>query len=51
MRKKVLTLVCLSLLALASMGWTNRSVADSGEAKYAQCPIVETCCGFCDVAK
>ena len=47
MRKKVLTLVSLSLLAVASMVWTSRVEADSGEAKYVRCNMAETCCGNC----
>ena len=47
MRKKVLTLASLALLALASMVWTNRSEADSGEGEYVRCTIVQTCCGSC----
>ncbi|MCH7591188.1 MAG: hypothetical protein IH989_00200 [Planctomycetes bacterium] len=47
MRKKVLTLVSLSLLAVASMVWTSRAEADGGEAKYVRCIMAETCCGFC----
>ncbi len=47
MRKKALTLVSLSLLAIASMVWTNRSEADSGETKYVRYNMAETCCGFC----
>lgn len=47
MRSKILTLVCLSLLAVSSMVWANRSTADSGTVKYAECEMAGSCCGFC----
>ena len=52
MHKKVLMLICLSAMAVASAVWTSRSEADTGEARYGQCPMVqETCCGHCKLVE